>query len=72
MKDHDFDAATKNVRPLMNEFFELHKRERAKRDGEWWFVHPELAHLADEIAKWFEAYMWTYRRTAERFRTGRN
>lgn len=66
----DFSELTKNVRPLVNEYFDLHRREQAKRDGEQWFQHDELADIADEAAKWMEFYMELFRRSARRFRTG--
>jgi hypothetical protein len=70
--DLDFSEFTKNARPLMNEFFDLHRREQAKHNGEMWFRHEHLADLADEIAKWMEFYTEVFRRDANRFRTGHN
>ncbi|MDS0137574.1 MULTISPECIES: hypothetical protein [unclassified Amycolatopsis] len=67
----DFGELTKNARPLVNEYFDLYRREQAKRNGEQWFQHDELADLADEAAKWFEFYMELFRRNARRFRDGR-
>ncbi|MEU4245822.1 hypothetical protein AB0F15_00235 [Amycolatopsis sp. NPDC026612] len=72
MSELDFNSFTTNARPLVNEFFDLHRREQAKRNGEMWFQHEELADMSDEIAKWFEFYMEVFRRNATRFRTGHN
>ncbi|WP_370970080.1 hypothetical protein [Amycolatopsis sp. cg9] len=66
----DFAELTTNARPLVNEYFDIRRQERAKRDGETWFEHPELAERADEIARWFEYYMELFRRDGRRFRDG--
>ncbi|MYW97184.1 hypothetical protein G3I59_42870 [Amycolatopsis rubida] len=68
----NFDEVTKVMRPLMNEYFDLHKREMAKRDGQEWFVHDDLADLAEEIAKWMDYFAVVFRRNAGLFRSGRN
>ena len=72
MNEQNFDETMRTVRPLMIEYYELHSSERAKRNGEWWFQHESLAELADDIATWMDAFAVTFRRNAERFRTGRN
>lgn len=68
----NFDEVTKVMRPLVNEYFDLHRREMAKRDGQEWFVHDDLADLAEEIAKWMEYYAAVFRRNAGLFRSGRH
>ncbi|MGV9361957.1 hypothetical protein [Amycolatopsis sp. NPDC003731] len=66
----DFNGLTKNARVLANEYFDIRRTERVKRNGEPWFRHDDLAERADEIAKWFEYYMELFRRDARQFRTG--
>ncbi|MFF0149641.1 hypothetical protein [Amycolatopsis sulphurea] len=67
----DFNELFQVVRPLVNEYFELHRRLVRAYDGNTDFRSNELAELAEKIPVYLETQARIFRREADRYRTGR-
>jgi hypothetical protein len=71
MMADDFNTLFHSVRPRVNEYFDLWRRQRAAHNGERWFRNDHIAEQGDQIARDLEEWAATFRREAEHFRTGR-